>query len=80
MTRKEAIARAKELHEANPLLGEEPKGITRRWVELVEDRTQPGPIRDALCWVVEFCGDEGATADLYIEDATGALVRKETYS
>ncbi len=80
MTRSQAMARAKELHAVDPMLGEDAREATRRWVEVSEDRTKPGPVRDMLCWVVEFGGDEGATADVYIEDASGKLLREEDYS
>jgi hypothetical protein len=80
MNRAEAFARAKELHRPNPDLGEEPRAATRRWVEITEDPTRPGPVRDTLCWVVEFGGDEGATADVYLEDATGKLLKEELYA
>lgn len=78
--REQAIARAKELHEVDPMAGEEARAATRRWVELTEDRSRPGPLRDTLCWVVEFGGDDGATYDVYLEDATGKLMRKEGYA
>lgn len=78
MTRKMALARALELYECAP--GERITGTTRRWVELSEDPSVPGPVRDVLCWVVEFSGDDGPTADLYIGDATGELVKRSTYT
>ena len=80
MTRDQAIERAKQLHACEPMEGEEAREVTRRWVELMDDPTRPGPIRDTLCWVVEFGGDSGATCDVTIEDATGNLVRLEAYA
>ena len=80
MNKEQAIKRARELHELNKLEGEDVRGATRRWVETMDDRTQPGPIRDRLVWVIEFGGDGGATFDVYIDDATGDLLRKEGYA
>lgn len=77
MTKEEAIARAQVLHACAP--GEEPSGATKRWMEIVEDPSVPGPVRDVLCWVVEFSGDSGPSCDLAIDDATGAAVRMATY-
>ena len=80
MNRAEAIARAKALHPLDESVGEDAHGATRRWVEVMDDPTRPGPIRDTLCWVVEFSGDDGATADVYVEDASGKLLKKEAYA
>lgn len=80
MTRQEAIERARELHKVDRKAGEQPTGATRRWVEIMDDPSKPGPIRDTLCWVVEFSGDDGGTADVYIEDATRKLLKKEAYA
>jgi hypothetical protein len=80
MKRSEVIELAKIYHEPDPKIGEEPKEATRRWVEVTDDPTQPGPVRDVLVWVVEFGGDDGATCDVYIEDAAGTLVKKDGYA
>ena len=61
-------------------LEEDVRGITRRWVEHIEDRSRPGAVRDRLVWVVEFGGDSGATFDVYVDDLTGEVIRKEGYS
>ena len=80
MNRKQAMARAKELHRCDPREGEEARAATRRWIEIMADPSKPGPIRDTLCWVVEFGGDSGATYDVVIADATGELLREEGYA
>jgi hypothetical protein len=80
VTKKEAMARARAIYKGDPLEGEEPRDATRRWIEIMADPSKPGPIRDTLCWVVEICGDSGATCDLVIADATGELLRREGYS
>jgi hypothetical protein len=80
VNKEQAIARAKMLHQSDPMLGEDVRGVTRRWVEHTDDRSRPGPVRDRLVWVVEFGGDSGATFDVYIDDVTGDLLREEGYS
>ena len=80
MNRSEALARAEKVHRLGRKVGEHSSGATRRWVEIMDDPSKPGPIRDTLCWVVEFSGDDGATADVYLEDATGKLLKKEAYA
>lgn len=77
MTREDAIDRAKQIRKLEP--GDQIMGATRRWVEIAKDPSQPGPIRDVLCWVVELSGDYGPIADLYIADENGDLVKSESY-
>ena len=59
--------------------GEETGGATKRWVEVMDDDSRPGPIRDVLCWVVECSGDYGPTCDLYIADEDGSVVKREVF-
>ena len=59
--------------------GEEATGATERWVEIMEDPTRPGPIRDVKCWVVEFSGDGGPTVDLYLDWTSGEEVKREQW-
>jgi hypothetical protein len=48
-------------------------------MEITDDPSQEGPVRDVLCWVVEISGDFGPVCDLVIEEATGALLRTTSY-
>lgn len=80
MTKDEAIARALELRAGKLAEGEQPTGATERWVEIAEDESQPGPVTDVRCWVVEFSGDDGPTCDLYVAVEDGALVKVSGYA
>ncbi len=49
----------------------------RRFILLAgEDREQPGPVRDALVWIVRFGGGL-SWAELALDDRSGALLRVE---
>jgi hypothetical protein len=60
--------------------GEAPTGATERYVEVMEDESRPGPIRDVRCWVVEFSGDYGPTVDVYVECSDGSEVKRMAYA
>lgn len=77
-TKDQAIERACDLHTFLDE-GEDATGATERWVEIAEDESQPGPIEDVRCWVVEFSGDDGPTVDLFIAVEDGREVKRMTY-
>ena len=80
MTKDEAIARALEIRKDELQEGEAPTGATERWVEISEDPSQPGPLRDVRCWVVEFSGDDGPTVDLYVAVEDGSVAKRDGYA
>lgn len=78
MNKDQATAIASKLHHCRS--GERPTGATKRWVEFADDPNTASPVRDLLCWVVEFTGDRGPTFDVFVLDADGTLLKKEGFA